>query len=128
VTIPNTNILAGQIINFTAKARTKDLILHTSVTIGYDVPWRQVHELLLAAAGEVDALLEEPSPFVLQKQLQDFYIEYELNAFTDQPRKMPAIYSEIHQNIQDKFNEAGVEILSPHYRMLRRDAEAGDGS
>jgi small-conductance mechanosensitive channel len=121
VTIPNTNILAGQIINFTSKARTKELILHTSVTIGYDVPWRQVHELLIGAAKASESVMEEPEPFVLQKGLNDFYIEYELNAYTDKPRQIPASYSELHQNIQDQFNEAGVEILSPHYRVLRED-------
>jgi len=121
VTIPNTNILAGQIINFTSKARTKELILHTSVTIGYDVPWRQVHELMIAAAKASENVMEDPEPFVLQKGLNDFYIEYELNAYTDKPRQIPASYSELHQNIQDQFNEAGVEILSPHYRVLRED-------
>ncbi|RKZ13554.1 mechanosensitive ion channel family protein [bacterium] len=121
VTIPNTNILAGQIINFTSKARKKELILHTSVTIGYDVPWRQVHELLLEAAGATEDVMAEPAPFVLQTALQDFYVEYELNGYTDQPRKIPATYSVLHQGIQDAFNAAGVEILSPHYRMLRED-------
>jgi small-conductance mechanosensitive channel len=121
VTIPNTNILAGQIINFTSKARTKELILHTSVTIGYDVPWRQVHELLIGAAKASENVMEDPEPFVLQKGLNDFYIEYELNAYTDKPRQIPATYSELHQNIQDQFNEAGVEILSPHFRVMRED-------
>jgi small-conductance mechanosensitive channel len=121
VTIPNTNILAGQIINFTSKARTKELILHTSVTIGYDVPWRQVHELLIGAAKASENVMEDPEPFVLQKGLNDFYIEYELNAYTEKPRQIPASYSELHQNIQDQFNEAGVEILSPHFRVMRED-------
>jgi small-conductance mechanosensitive channel len=121
VTIPNTNILAGQIINFTSKARTKELILHSSVTIGYDVPWRQVHELLVSAAREVENFMDDPEPYVLQKGLDDFYIEYEINAHTDKPRSIPSTYSELHQNIQDKFNEAGVKILSPHYRVLRQD-------
>ena len=123
VTIPNTNILSGQIINFTSKARTRELILHTSVTIGYDVPWRQVHELLITAAKGTESVLADPEPFVLQKGLNDFYVEYELNAHTDQPRKTPATYSGLHQNIQDSFTEAGVEILSPHYRMLREAQE-----
>jgi len=119
VTIPNTNILAGQVINYTSKRRTKELILHTSVTIGYDVPWRTVHELLLAAAADTEGCIADPEPFVLQKGLQDFYVEYELNAYTDKPRSIPATYSVLHQNIQDKFIEGGVEILSPHYRVMR---------
>jgi len=122
VTIPNTNILSGQIINFTAKRRTKELILHTSVTIGYDAPWRTVHELLMAAAADTENVLDDPAPFVLQLGLHDFYIEYELNAYTGEPRLIPATYSVLHQNIQDKFTEAGVEILSPHFRALRQDA------
>jgi len=93
--------------------------LHTGVTIGYDVPWRQVHELLLGAARATQYILEQPVPFVFQTSLDDFYVSYELNAFTDQPNKMASIYSELHQNIQDKFNEAAVEIMSPHFSALR---------
>ena len=125
VTIPNTNILAGQIINFTSKRRRKELILHTSVTIGYDAPWRTVHALLIAAAEATENVVAEPAPFVLQKGLHDFYIEYELNAHTAEPRLIPATYSELHQNIQDQFNNAGVEILSPHFRALRNDDQPG---
>jgi small-conductance mechanosensitive channel len=119
VTIPNTNILSGQIVNFTSKRRTKELILHTSVTLGYDMPWRTIHELLIGAANDTKEILDDPEPFVLQKSLQDFYVEYELNAYTGEPRNMPATYSELHQNVQDRFNEAGLEILSPHFRALR---------
>jgi len=123
VTIPNTSILSGQIINFTSKKRTKELILHTSITIGYDAPWETVHKLLLDAAAATEHVLEDPAPFVLQLGLHDFYVEYELNASTDEPREIPATYSALHQNIQTQFNQAGVEILSPHYRTLRKDAE-----
>lgn len=119
VTIPNTNILSGQIINFTSKRRTKELILHTSVTLGYDMDWRQIHELLIGAARDTKNVLEDPEPFVLQKALHDFYVEYELNAYTGEPREIPSTYSELHQNIQDKFKEAGLEILSPHFRSHR---------
>jgi small-conductance mechanosensitive channel len=126
VTIPNSNILSGQIINFTSKARKKELILHTSVTIGYDVPWRQVHELLMEAAKGTENVMDDPEPFVLQKGLQDFYVEYELNGYTDRPRLIPRTYSDLHQNIQDAFDSEGVQILSPHYRMLRKeDPQAG---
>ena len=121
VTIPNSQVLSGQIINFTSKAAVKDLILHTSVTIGYDAPWRTVHSLLIEAARATENIIDEPEPFVLQKTLQDFFVEYELNAYTKKPRRIPDTYSELHENIQDKFNEAGVEILSPHYRTHRQD-------
>jgi small-conductance mechanosensitive channel len=94
-------------------------ILHTSITIGYDAPWRQVHDLLLEAAKATPHILQSPPPFVLQTALNDFYVTYELNAFTDHPQTMPAIYSELHQNVQEKFNEGGVEIMSPHYAQLR---------
>ena len=119
VTIPNNNILSGQIANFTAKARTKQLILHTSITIGYDVPWQEVQELLIGAAKATDNLLAEPEPFVNQKALQDFYVEYEINAYTDKPRAMTRIYSDLHRNIQIAFDAAEVEIMSPHARMGR---------
>jgi len=121
VTVPNTNILGGQIINYTLKGKGRELILHTTVTIGYDVPWRQVHALLTAAAEATAHVKEDPEPFVLQTALQDFYISYELNAYTERPRLIPRTYSELHQNIQDRFSEAGVEILSPHYRVNRGD-------
>jgi small-conductance mechanosensitive channel len=119
VTIPNNNILGGQIINYTTRARANELILHTSVTIGYDVPWRQVHELLISAAKNTRNVLASPEPFVLQKGLHDFYVEYELNAYTDKPQLFPATYSGLHQSIQDAFDAAEVEIMSPHGRMVR---------
>jgi len=119
ISIPNAMVLSSHIVNFSSSAQEHGLILHTGVTIGYDAPWRKVHELLLAAAGATTDILEEPKPFVLQTSLNDFYVSYELNAFTDQPHRMAQIYSELHQNIQDKFNEAGVEIMSAHYGALR---------
>ena len=119
VTVPNNNILSGQIANFTAKARTRELILHTSITIGYDVPWQQVHDLLISAAKATEYVLESPEPFVLQKALHDFYVEYEINAYTDKPQSMPTIYSDLHRNIQVAFDAAEVEIMSPHGRMSR---------
>lgn len=119
VTIPNAAVLSSQIINFAAQAAGRGLILHTTVTIGYDAPWRQVHELLIAAAAATEHVLGEPAPFVLQTSLDDFFVSYEINAYTDQPAVMAATYSLLHQNIQDRFNQAGVEIMSPHYRSLR---------
>jgi small-conductance mechanosensitive channel len=93
--------------------------LHTTVTIGYDAPWRQIHALLIQAAKQTAGVLAEPLPFVFQTSLDDFYVSYQINAFTNQPSKMAAIYSDLHQNIQDTFYEAGVEIMSPHYAALR---------
>ncbi|MBX3723449.1 MAG: mechanosensitive ion channel family protein [Turneriella sp.] len=119
VTITNSMILGSHIINYSASAENPGLILHSTVTIGYDAPWRQVHQLLIAAAQETEGLLKSPEPFILQKSLDDWYVSYEINAYTDQPNTMAVIYSRLHQNIQDKFNEAGVEIMSPHFMGLR---------
>lgn len=119
VTIPNGTILGGAIVNYSAEGRHEGVIFHTTVTIGYSAPWRQVHELLLCAALETDDILRKPPPFVLQTALNDFYVAYELNAYTAKPMKMQHIYSVLHQNIQDRFNEAGIELNSPHYRSFR---------
>lgn len=119
VTIPNGTVLGGVVVNYSAEARKSGVIFHTVVTIGYSAPWRQVHELLVSAALETKDILHEPAPFVLQTALNDFYVSYELNAYTAKPTQMLNIYSVLHQNIQDKFNEAGVEINSPHYASLR---------
>lgn len=121
ITVPNSAILSGHTINYTTAANSSGLILHTSVTIGYSVPWKQVHELLLEAARATPAVMEDHAhrSFVLQTSLQDFYIEYQLNVFTGESHSIASIYSNLHQNIQDKFAAAGVEIMSPHFRAVR---------
>ncbi|HET9869504.1 MAG TPA: mechanosensitive ion channel family protein, partial [bacterium] len=119
VTIPNSMVLGNHMINYSSPATRQGLILHTAVTIGYDVPWRKVHELLTAAALSTPDLLAEPKPFVLQTSLGDYSVAYELNAYTDRPHRMAGIYSDLHQAIQDQFNQAGIEILSPQYAALR---------
>ena len=119
ITIPNGTVLGGVVVNYSAEARKSGVIFHTVVTIGYSAPWRQVHQLLISAALQTEDILHEPPPFVLQTALNDFYVSYELNAYTASPTKMLDIYSVLHQNIQDRFNEAGVEINSPHYAALR---------
>jgi small-conductance mechanosensitive channel len=115
IIVPNSLVLNTQVINYSSLAGKGGLILHTLVTIGYDAPWRQIHALLLLAAGRTEGLLREPKPFVLQTALNDFYVSYELNVYTDRPREMVQIYSDLHRNIQDAFNEHGVQIMSPHY-------------
>jgi small-conductance mechanosensitive channel len=115
VTIPNATIVNSNVINYSSLAGEQGLILHTGVTIGYDAPWRQVHAMLLIAAERTEGLLREPAPFVLQTSLDDFYVSYELNAYTNRPHEMVQIYSDLHENIQDAFNEHGVQIMSPHY-------------
>ncbi len=119
ITIPNGTVLSSQVVNYSTQAADKGLILHTTVTIGYDAPWRQVHELLIGAAMATQDVHHDPAPFVLQTSLDDFYVSYELNAYTGNPTAMLGTYSELHQRIQDEFNRHGVEILSPHYRAQR---------
>ena len=119
ISIPNSMVIGSQIVNYSSAASKDGLILNTTVTIGYDAPWRTVHELLIAAAAATPGILKDPSPFVLQTSLNDFFVTYEINAYTDRPLDMADIYSDMHQNIQDKFNEAHVEIMSPHYTSVR---------
>jgi small-conductance mechanosensitive channel len=119
ITIANSMVLGSHIINYSRSAQQEGLILHTMVTIGYDAPWRIVHKLLIDAALSTEHVLEEPHPFILQTALDDSYVHYELNAYTNQPGLMDRIYSDLHQNIQDKFYQAGVEIMSPHFSAVR---------
>jgi len=119
VSVPNVAILSGQLVNYSTMARTDGVILTTGVTIGYDAPWRTVHQLLLDAAARTARIEKTPAPFVLQTSLDDFYVSYQLNAYTKEPVFMRLIYGELHQNIQDAFNAGGVEIMSPHYASLR---------
>jgi small-conductance mechanosensitive channel len=119
ITIPNAAVLAGQSINFSVAARAEGLALYTTVTIGYDVPWQKVHDMLVEAAKRTNGVIETKAPFVLQTSLDDFYVSYQLNAFTQKPMEIPAIYSALHAHIQDVFNENGIEIMSPHYRAAR---------
>ena len=97
----------------------KGLIIHTTITIGYDVPWKNVHQALIDAADRTKLLFKDPKPFVLQTSLDDFYVSYQINAYTKDANKQSTIYSDLHQNIQDCCNELGIEILSPHYRSAR---------
>jgi small-conductance mechanosensitive channel len=119
VTIPNSSILNGNTINYSVESHGPGLILHSTVTIGYDVPWRQVHDLLIKAALQVEEVIKEPKPFVLQTSLDDFYVSYQINAYTQESKKAAKSYSDLHSAIQDAFTEAGVEIMSPHYRASR---------
>jgi small-conductance mechanosensitive channel len=119
VTVPNGLVMANHIVNFSSEAELRGLILHTTVTIGYDAPWRKVHETLIRAALSTRGVLADPRPFVFQTSLDDSYVSYEINAYTREPLRMANIYSEMNQNIQDKFNEEGIEILSPHFNAVR---------
>jgi small-conductance mechanosensitive channel len=121
ITVPNSSLLSTNVINFSVASRelNRYLVLQTTITLGYDLPWRKVNETLIQAALATGRILKDPAPFVLQTSLDDFYVSYQLNAYTDQPNLMMRIYSELHQNIQDKCNEVGIEIMSPHYSAMR---------
>lgn len=119
ITIPNTNVLTAQTVNFSSMQADTGLILHTTVTIGYDVPWRQIHELLISAAKATKEISQDKEPYVLQKSLDDSYVCYEINAYTNNATDQMRIYSELHQNIQDNFAKANVEIMSPMYISKR---------
>ena len=119
ISIPNSTVISNHTVNYSSDAPEKGLIIHTTVTIGYDAPWRQVHQLLTDAALETPMVEKEPPPYVYQTSLDDYYVSYRINAFTKEPNRQAAIYSALHANIQDQFNKAGVEIMSPHYKALR---------
>lgn len=119
VTLPNSFIMSSQSVNYTRSAQDFGLILHSEVTIGYDVPWRLVHRMLIEAALRTPGILHEPRPFVLETGLNDWYPVYQINAYTKEAQRMAAIYSDLFQNIQDRFNEEGVEIMSPTYIAAR---------
>lgn len=123
ITIPNSNVMNSHITNFNRSEKEGGVILFSDVTIGYEVPWRKVHEMLLKAASQTEDLENEPEPFVLQKELGDFSVNYQINAFSKRPLYKDLINSRLHQNIQDIFMEEGVEILSPNY-MAQRDGNA----
>jgi len=115
VIIPNSTMLNSNIINYSARAKEMGLILHTTVGIGYETPWRQVDGMLKLAAEKTDGLLKNPPPFVIKKSLGDFAVNYEINAYCDDVDKIPVYYNNLHQNILDIFNENNVQIMTPAY-------------
>jgi len=120
VTVPSSQVVGSHILNYSEQARSgPGLVLHTTVTIGYDAPWRTVHGLMIEAALKTRGVLAEPAPFVLQTSLDDSYVSYQINAFTREACDQPRLYSDLHQNIQEAFNAGGVEIMSPAYHALR---------
>lgn len=124
VTVPNSFIMSSHTVNYSTSAREYGLIIHSEVSIGYDVPWRRVNQLLIEAALNTPGVLDDPRPFVLETSLSDWYPVYQINVYTKQAEKMAQIYSDLHQNIQDKFHDAGIEIMSPHYMAVRDGNES----
>ena len=119
VTIPNSFIMSSHTVNFSQSARDYGLIIHSEVSIGYDVPWRLVNKLLIEAALNTPGVVDDPRPFVLSTSLSDWYPVYQVNAYIKDAERLAQIYSDLHQNIQDRFNAEGVEIMSPHYMAVR---------
>ena len=133
VTMPNAIVLSREVDNYSSKLPDGPLLLHTSVTIGYDVPWRNVHAALIEAASGLVGILAQPKPFVLQTALDNYSVSYELNVSTDDPSRMVQTYSDLHGAIQDSFAKAGIEIMTPTYTSLRDGSDstipgAGRGS
>lgn len=119
ISIPNSQVMNSHTINYSIEVNENPLIIYTHITMAYEIPWQQVHELAKAACLRVDLLEKDPVPFVLQTSLDDFYVTYQINGYTKNPHKQALIYSELHKNILDVFHEAGIELLSPHFRAIR---------
>ncbi|MBE9031989.1 mechanosensitive ion channel [filamentous cyanobacterium LEGE 11480] len=122
ITVPN-SILAASQITHVGHSRwsdeTQPLVIHATIKIGYQTPWRQVHTALIEAAQQTSEILETPDPFVMQTALDEAYVRYEIKAYTAQPLLAAEIQSELHQNIQDICNEAGIELVAPAYSAMR---------
>ena len=123
VTIPNSFIMSSHTVNFSQSARDYGLIIHSEVSVGYDIPWRKTHQLLVEAALNTPGVVDDPRPFVLETSLQDYYPVYQVNAYIKDANQLAQVYSDLHQNIQDRFNEEGIEIMSPHYIATRDGSE-----
>jgi len=115
VVVPNSLVLQSQVVNYSKLARSHGLILHTTVSIGYETPWRQVEAMLVLAAERTEGVQREPAPFVLEKSLGDFAVTYELNAYVETAKLLPQRYADLHRNVLDVFNEYGVQIMTPAY-------------
>ena len=120
VTVPNSFVMSSLTTNYSSSAQEYGLIIHTDVTFGYEVPWQQVYQILIHAALDTPYIEAQPSPFVLQTKLDDWYVVYQINAYTRRPEHMAQIYSHLHQRIQDLAHEAGIEIMSPHFMGVRQ--------
>lgn len=123
ITIPNTKILGSEILNYSVKANASELIVYTTVTIGYDTPWPLVHKMLKDAAHASTLINQDKKIFVLQTALNDYHISYELNAHTAHVDQLPRVYAELHENIQIQFAKNNVEIMSPGFHVVRQGPE-----
>jgi len=119
LTLPNSMVLGTVTRNYSRASNGSGFVVDATVTIGYDAPWRQVHAMLIEAALRTQSVVADPAPRVFQTALSDFYVEYRLVclATPSEPRPRAEVISALHANIQDVFNENGVQIMSPHYML-----------
>jgi small-conductance mechanosensitive channel len=119
VSFPNQMILNTSVTNYNSSIvdNFDGYIVNTKITMGYDVPWHIVHEILINAALKIEHIEKTPAPFVNQTKLDDFYCWYEINAYTKNVSMLPAIYSELHKNIQEGFSAANISMYAPHYQV-----------
>jgi small-conductance mechanosensitive channel len=115
--LPNAFVLGNTTHNYSRTVPGRGFVLHVKVTIGYSIPWRQVHAMLLEAARRTRGILSDPAPYVIQSALSDFYVEYKLVAYAgpEAPAQRALALNDLNANVQDVFNEYGVQIMSPHY-------------
>jgi small-conductance mechanosensitive channel len=115
VSIPNTQLLSSELMNYTRQGKTQGILLHTSVGIGYEEPQRKIEKMLLEAARRTDGFKTKPEPFVLRQELTDYAVIYEINAYAKSVDSLPKLKSTLHGNILDVFNENLVQIMTPSY-------------
>jgi len=120
VTFPNLMILSANTINYNRSTDEDEegLIIFTEVTFGYSTPWQTIHDILISAALKTDHVQKKPKPFVLQTKLDDFYACYQINCYTKDISNLPRVYAMLYENIQDGFQEAGLDLTSSHYRVI----------
>jgi small-conductance mechanosensitive channel len=119
VTFPNTMILSSGITNYNTSSDEDEegLILNLTITFGYGTPWQTIHKILIEAALATEHILKKPPPFVLQTAMDDFYANYQLNCYTKKVEQVPAIYSQLYENIQNGFHAANIDMTAAHYRI-----------
>jgi len=131
ITFPNLTVLGSEIINYNTSSEDGEagLILHASITVRYDVPWRDVYDVLIRAAAKTHHIEAAPKPFALQTSLDSSCASYEINVYTKEVEKIRLIYSLLYQNIQDEFRHAGISMVCPQYEAdVTKDISAGRGS
>jgi small-conductance mechanosensitive channel len=125
ITFPNNMALNANVLNYNTSAeREAGLIVYTEITFNYSLPWTKVHELLISAALNTEYILPNPRPYILQTALNDFYANYQLNAFTKTVDKLPLIYSRLHENIQKAFADENIDLTAPHYSVIKCASES----